>query len=874
MIRKLMLILAVVALGLVASTAPTPATAQTGETSQLRFVHGIQSAGAVDIYLNNNLVVAGAAFGNATPHLAIPVGDYEVSLRSAGATPDSTPLLGGKLVVTALRQGVRQTVVFHNDASGLPTYTTVDDDVNPSQLGQARLHVIHTAGGVGSVDLFGTNGAPITQGLNFAVPSGTVNLPVSSWDLVLITSGGNVEEPLAAIGRVNFNTNMLYTFVVVGTPTSPQVLTLSTPLNADPAVSTVFTQIGHGSTDAPTVDIYANDVKIIAGLNPGDVTPHLPLPAGEIALTVREAGSPPNSTPAAEATLNLTSTTGAASVIAVGELAGGSFIFSVYESNIANMDSAKARIQVINTLALGTASASLSNGTILSDSIAVFGASTPLDVAPGTYGLTAKVAEGEFALPTQAYNGGTYYTALLYANVEAGLSLGTTALKLEQNSLPGSVISANRIDAVANANGGSEVASNPIQTPPPVPTTVEVAGVTTVVAPAAPPAAPPVQSTLDTRVRGIVNLNSGSNLQCREYPSAEAFSLGLIPNGAELEIRGYAGPADPEVDTPFIPVDPELFEDPTAAEDFADIWMSAYWTASDGGTVDCWVRADYLILSFRNRSIREPEDFFALLEMDVPIPIFREVPFNYPGEVVDSTIVTPPTAVKNEDIATVNLNSGVNLHLRRYPDPTSESLALIPNGTDVIILGRTPISLSEITPEEDDDDEDTEGEPTPSPTPILLETAWLFVEFTNPVDGSITTGWISSQYATLSKAGRKLELIDIEAISPTTFGEKLSGPSVVSTVPSNQPASGPVVGVINIPAGSNLNMYDAPSINGGLVRSLGAGATVNVLGRTADSNWLNVRYEVIGEGVWVGWVSNTGGWVVIPVAVESLPITG
>ncbi|MCB9435878.1 MAG: DUF4397 domain-containing protein [Anaerolineales bacterium] len=874
MIRKLMLIIAVMALGLVAITAPAPVSAQGAETSQVRFVHGIPSAGAVDIYLNSNLIVAGANFGDATPHLALPVGDYELALRAAGSDAASTPLLGGKLSLTALRQGIQQTVVFHGDISGLPTYTLIEDVVNPSQLGQARLHVIHAASGVGSVDLFGTNGAPITQGLTFDVPAGTVNIPVSSWDLVLINSGGDVENPLVSIGRVNFNTNTLYTFVVVGDAAAPRVLTLNTRLSADPAVSTVFTQIGHGSTDAPTVDIYANDVKIIAGLNPGEVTQHLPLPAGEVALTVREAGAPPNSTPAAEATLNLTSTTGAASVIAVGELSGGTFTFSVYESNIANIDPSKARIQVINTLALGSASASLSNGTILSDNIAVFGASTPLDVTPGQYSLNAKIADSEFVLPAQAYNGGTYYTALLYANVDAGLSLGATALKLEQNSLPGSVISANRNDALVNSNGGSstdEVAANPIGTPPPQPTAV--AQVTTVVAPAAPPVAPAPQSTLDTKVRAIVNLNAGANLQCREYPSAEAFSLGLIPNGSELEIRGYAGPADPEVDTPFIPVDPELFEDPKSVEDFEDLWLSAYWTAGDGGTVDCWVRADFLIMSFRNRTLRDPEAFFALEEMDIPIPVIREIPHNYPGEVVDSTIVTPPTPVKRESIATVNVNSGVNLHLRRYPDPTSESLALIPNGTDVIILGRTPITTSEIIPEEDDGE--NEGEATPTPEPILLETAWLFVEFTNLADGSVTTGWISSEYTILSKAGRTLELEEIEAISPATFGEQVSGPSVVSTTaPANPAASGPVTGVINIPAGANLNMYDAPSINAGLVRSLGAGSTVAVLGRTADNNWLNIRYEVIGEGTWVGWVSNTGGWVVIPVSVDSLPITG
>ena len=69
-------------------------------------------------------------------------------------------------------------------------------------------------------------------------------------------------------------------------------------------------------------------------------------------------------------------------------------------------------------------------------------------------------------------------------------------------------------------------------------------------------------------------------------------------------------------------------------------------------------------------------------------------------------------------------------------------------------------------------------------------------------------------------------------------------------------------------------MYDTPSSTGALIRSLGAGTSLTVLGRNADGSWLNVRYEALGEGVWIGWVSNSGGWVTLPVPVTDLPVTG
>lgn len=892
MSRKLLLGLMLLAL-LAVSGVAVPVEAQTTvDTVQVRFVHALPGAGAVDIYVDSDLVVPGAEFGDATPHLNLAAGDHTITVRTAGAPATDPGVFNQTLTLVPDRTGLRQTLIVQAGASNTPEISVNTDDLNPALPGQSRLHIIHAMANIGPVDLVSTNGAPIAQGIAFNIPFGTVNPPVSSWDLAVIPAGGSIDQAIAQAGQVKFDTGMLYTLIVAGDSENPQVIKLATPLNADPAIPSILVRVAHGSSDAPAIDIYGNDdVKLFVGLEPGDVTPHIPLPIGEMTLTVREAGSPPNSEALAVSRINLNSTTGAASVVAVGALSDESFTFSIYEDNLANLNPGFARVRVINTALTGPATVALSNGATLTENLQVFNASPEVDLIPGVYGVAATVAsEGgdlNLDLPDQPFIGGTFSTLLLFANASAGLNVSTTAVNLASNSLPGSVVGVAVSAGTPNQNPGTDTTNTTstdtaAATPDTSLTTGDGSQNSTTSLQSTPTPPPPAAVTpapapntpaqqVNNKVIGLVDLNQGVNLQCREYPSPTAFSLGLIPNGVEVEIRGYAGPADPEIETPFVPVEEGSFAEPETAESFEEVWLSIYWLTPDGGTIDCWVRGDFLRITFRNRFIRETVDFFALEDLDLPVPIISAVPFNDPAEPLD-TVITPPTPIVQLPIATVNVNSGVSLHIRRQPDATSESLARAPSGTGLVIIERTE-SITEVTatPEV--------GEGTPTPTP-LPEVAWLFVEYTAP-EGVVTRGWVSSEFVLLSLGGRRLELTDIPIADFIQSGEVIGtvGTGTTSTTPvptttGGSGAGGPITGIVNIPQGANLNMYDSPSTSGTLVRSLGSGATVTVLGRNSDSSWLNVRYEALGEGTWVGWVSNSGGWITLPVPVESLPITG
>lgn len=1000
-LKRLMILATVLAVMVAVLPIHTSSVAaqQGGTTVGVRFVHALADAGAVDVYVESNLVVAGADFGDATPHLNLPVGIYTVELRAAGSSASDAPLYSQTVALGEQRENIKQTAIIQPNASNQPTIVLSEDNLSPAQLGQARLHAVHAIAGAGPVDIRTQNGAPIAEGITFNVPFGTVNPPVNTWDLVVVASGGTPDQALVDLGSVNINTGVLYKFVVAGTPDAPSVIRLVTPLNADLTTNPILTSVAHGSPDAPAVDVYANDVKVFVGLEPGAVTPHVALPAGDISIAVRPAGEAANTDATATTNVNISSSTGAASLVAVGSLSDNSFTFSIYEDTIANLPSTIARIRIINTVTSGSATVRLAEtDLVVAQDLSVYTASEPVDVETGNYTLVANISgdggDATFELPSYAFVGGEYYTVLLWANASAGLTVNATNISADTSSLPGAVINepfaifapetptidpngatspplsddvaevpeetAEPIAADSTSDIGSDTTADttssdvpaglsPVATtntdtaPPPATTDVATAPVTTDAVAAAPvspaPSTGPRQG-IDRTLRGQVNLNPGVNLQCREYPSPEAKSLGLVANNTLMEIVGYAAAADPEVSTPFIPVADELrivFNSlPRTTEDeegvkiageyddleFTDIWVSALWNAPDGNVIDCWVRADFLIFTYQDDFIRTVDEFFGLELFDFFVPVIRPVPFNYAAAPVDveTTVLSPSTNVTQPTtnpsgtpitdaralpiLGVVNVAEDGNLQCREYPSPQARSLGLISNSTQLQIVGYAGPADPEITtpfvPVEAEQiaiftvmPPETDAEFAA----LELTDVWLSTLFT-PASGNTLDCWVRADFLTIVYRDRTIttleelfaldnpedvfdifrpvayndpaEIVDSSvAPSPTT-----SAPVTTDTTAPTSGGTGTVTGVVTIPANTNLNLYESPSINSVLVRTVGNGTTVTILGRTSDNQWLNIRYEALGEGTFIGWVSNAGNWIQLSADINTIPVIG
>jgi uncharacterized protein YraI len=86
------------------------------------------------------------------------------------------------------------------------------------------------------------------------------------------------------------------------------------------------------------------------------------------------------------------------------------------------------------------------------------------------------------------------------------------------------------------------------------------------------------------------------------------------------------------------------------------------------------------------------------------------------------------SAFRNQYVGTIVLDPGANLRLRRTPDATSESLALIPSGANMLVVGR------------------------------MANAEWLQVEYDS------TPGWVASTYVDLTMNGRRVRLEDVPAV--------------------------------------------------------------------------------------------------------------
>ncbi|NLX11536.1 MAG: DUF4397 domain-containing protein [Chloroflexi bacterium] len=890
------LLLAALAVALFAPLNGDRAQAQEG-LARLRFLHAIPGAPEVDVYVDGALAVPGLPFRGVTPHVQLAEGSHDVSVLAAGADPTAAPLAQVPITLPA---GLAFTVVLQGsaDAAEAALYEDILDELEP---GLARLTAINAIGDAPALDVLTTEGNPLLQGVSYGVQYGTINIPTGVQNLVTVPAGGSVDGAIATVGEVPLQSGTLFTLVAVGTlegDTAPAALVVATPINSPAEAARV--RVAHGSPDAPSVDVYANDLLIAPALDLGEITGHIPLPAGDYTFGLRPAGSPPSEAAVVTADVTLEAATPAITVVALGELSDQSLALEVFPDDVAGVTPEQARIAVVNAVPGSTATVSLTDpsGTALASDLGVGAQSDPVDVAAGEYMVSVNIQGIEepvdVLVPAQIYNGGMYYSMLVYGGgvteMPYDARVAGTEVEVTAVSLPGAsdeavvaVPPAEEIPAEETPVEETPAEVAPAEeTPSEVVTEATPAGETPAEATAvsevaqatavpevteAPPAEAPAQETpVDTELvidptvtpggevveaqptpaplttqspqpTAFVELNPGANLHCREYPRSDARSLGLIPSGATVIVLGRMG-------EPFVPETGEPTPEPTpVVETLEDLWLSVRWDTPDGGFLRCWVAAQYLRVEFNGRLLGSLE---TLLELP-------EEPFNLPGEAVN-TSVAPPTPLYDATLATVELDPGVSLQLRRLPQTNAESLDLVPAGAQLEVLGYIEAPSEGMV-----------GQP--------VNPNWLRVRYLKE-DGSATIGWVSAQYISLSRQGRTVELAEIPLLEEAEAGFYEAPGQQPPQVPADQQN---VTGVVILNPGANLNLRDRPDANAFVLSAIPSGAVLTINGRNVDATWVQVTYET-DTGLMQGWVASQyltitrGGQAVDLMTLPEIPL--
>lgn len=844
-----------------------------GGVSQLRFVHAVANADAVDVTINGQVSASKLLFGNATRFLSLAPGVYEISILATGTTTELT-----KLSVELVAGGAKTAVIAGLQAVVVNIY---EEDLGPIAEGKARVTAIHAVAGgpavsVGTIE-GGALALPFAEGLNFGADYGSADLDAAAFDIGVFPDPETaLDKALATAKQVSLIGGTYNSLLIIGALDGSVPVKVVNLVSGLPPVETANTgllRLVHGNAEAPAVDIYVGDKLVAAAIKFGTATPHLSFPATKLPVAIRIAGSPATSAALFSAEIDL-STIAAQTVVIAGTGAAPSAVVSS-DNTAAPLDPKQARVHLINAITAGEAALTIGSATLSSTQAA------GLDVPAAVYPVVATAGNAKVEL-SAALDGGVLYDAILIGTeTNPQLVLAATGLT----------------ESIGSAAGAApvEVAAAPTTLPTTLPTTVATVAAPTVapttaaavvvptVAPTLPPTAAAVaavptdipalaptvdingtvQAQVQTAIAAtalavsalptagadqptelpvvtdepppavtaapasgqidisqglwaVVATDEGVNLKLREYPRDDAKTLALAPSGATLEVVGLRGPpAAPLRATPTDQV--RTLPTPTLSYEGVDptqIWLFITWTQADG-EVTGWTKANFLRIT-KDGELVISDDFKEIFKF----PLVPETTF---GE-VKSGAVTPIASEVVSILGTVVVDPGVRLQVRRTPNITGESLALLDNGTEVVVLQQINIPSTGAV-----------GEPS--------NAVWFFIQFTTNT-GSVT-GYVNSDFLRVTRRGRAVDLKDIPETKEPVPGQ-LTG-SLATVQPTRQ--AGLTALVDKIDPNANLQLRRTPNAQGESLGLIPAGTQVQVIGRNGDGNWLFVNFN--GTEGWI-----------------------
>lgn len=796
--------------GLVALISALPASAQ--GNAQIRFAHFIPNASAVDVFINNTLVIEDLSFGNASTYLSVPAGEHSVVVTPTGIY--TTALWQQSISASA----DRATTFIAANAESLG-FVSYDDNLAALAFGNARWAVYHAIAGAPDVEIalaeeVSVNGVAQPAGtvigtVGFGGALGAFDLPAQNYTVNVNAGGSTLVSDLS----LNFSAGTSSIGIIYGTPNRPQFKVLSAATQG--TAESGFVRFIHAAPSAPAVDVFVNDTLLIPALASATASEHIALPVGNHSVVVRVSGE---STEVLSG--DLTVNAGAAQSIVVRP-DGDTLIGTQVNDDLSALSNTVALATITNAYAETTLLTAEAGAESLASDLEAGASSSTLAFSPveSEVSVVLEVAGSEFrfnSAPTTLY-GGVYYNVVVVAGVgpiPPSVLVLPTGLAQSLNSAPNSTSAVLAVASGSTGTGATGETSNPVVISPATPEPA---------APTPAPAQPVVTNAIDAEFSGRIVLDPGANLQLRQYPSADALSLGLAPSGASLVINGREGAPVALVEGQAPPPEAADWVDPVTliAGDAdlvpAETWLNVTYATPDGGSITAWVNSQFL--DVRNRKGERQR----LAELPT-------VGGNIPGSAQNTAISSPPLPEFSVTVTVGGLAAGTNLNVRRLPDTTSEVLASLPNGTIASFVGNS----------EDDQ--------------------WVYLEYTSPEGGTVT-GWASTLFLSYQLNGANIRLDDLKvaidrttreplfAVVPLETAGSVRGNVTVVSVATANPLKDQFVATVALDANANLQLRRLPDSTSQSLALIPSGTQVIVTARTEAADWLKVSYE--GQEGWV-----------------------
>ena len=606
---------------LLVSLLITPLLAQSDD-AQIRFLHVIPEAEAIDIYLNGDIAIENLAYGQPSTELFVPIEAYKIAV----ATADTSDVLWEQNLVLEQPEGDTKLALtfIAADTSGFEGYR---DELNPIQPGNGRLLFVNALADKPSINIvFDKEQAEIGSGVEAGASLGTYELPPDDYSFSFINS--DTQDPILEGTTFGLNAQS-YTVAVIGGNTDAATVTLvqATVTDSD---NVGYLRIINASQTSPQAAFALNDALVTPALLYQQSTAYMTVPNGTYTLTMTMDD---DSLTTEEVTIQ---TGGYVSAIVIGDEPE----IILAEEIVDNVSANAASLQLINAFPESTDVNFVgTSGNVIASDMQFGDASDAIVFPAGEITLDVEIAlgnqEGIITIPPSSLYGGVSYQAVLFPgdkfsaptliyfpnsinqSIASAPSAGTKILRADTTSADSSNESSSP-DAIDETSVESTTPADTANTVDAAPTSAP-ANPTPVPQPTVAPTQAPVVIAEPGLPIGRVTVDPDSGLHLREFPTSEARSLGLAPGGADLEVLGREGAFTPieGVTTLF---DTKEFIDPAEGlegnqdADPALVWLRVQYDDPELGTIEAWVNALYV-------AVRTPAGETVRLANLVTIPL-------------------------------------------------------------------------------------------------------------------------------------------------------------------------------------------------------------------------------------------------------------
>jgi hypothetical protein len=210
MLKKKLIILAIMVFVASMVMAVAPAMAQPGVGyCWVRVAHASPDAPNVDIWVNGAVAISDLAFGEVTPYVLLPAGDYNFQVTPTGAT---TPVVID--VDVTLDKNTAYTVAAANVLASIEPLVFVDDNSEPAP-GMARANFIHLSPDAPAVDVRVQGGPVLFANTAFKSASTPVEVPAGTYTLEVVPAGAPGPVVLT-LNNVALSAGTVYTVFAEG----------------------------------------------------------------------------------------------------------------------------------------------------------------------------------------------------------------------------------------------------------------------------------------------------------------------------------------------------------------------------------------------------------------------------------------------------------------------------------------------------------------------------------------------------------------------------------------------------------------------------------------------------------------------------------